>query len=182
MYNNKKFKVLLGFAAFLAFGAAQAGQTDSNTGSLSVAATISPECAVAQNGGLSITKLTMLDTTNAAQDTTTNDTATGSLHAICTNGTQTPMLRFSSANEGGTTNFRLVGTDGTTFIVYTLWEGLTSSGTQIAHNTDAAFTGFSADGTQKTLNLSMKVTAAARATAGIQAYSDTITVTTSYGP
>ena len=180
MYNNKK--VALGFAAMLAFGAAQAGQTDSNSGSLSVAATISPECAVAQNAALSITKLTMLNTTTAAQDTTTNDVAAGSLHAICTNGTQTPMFRFSSANEGGTTNFRLVGADATTFIVYTLWEGTTGSGTQIAHNTDAAFTGFSADGTQKTLNLSMKVTPTARAGAGIQAYSDTITVTTSYGP
>jgi hypothetical protein len=181
MHNNNKIKVALAFSALFAYGATQGAQTDSNTGSLSVSATISPECAVAQNVALSIPKLTMLNTTTAAQDTTTDDKAAGSLHAICTNGTQTPQFRFDSANASGG-NFRLKGADGTTYIVYTLWEGTTSSGTAIAPATDAAYTGFSADGTQKTLDISMKVAASDRAGAGIQAYSDTITVTTSYGP
>jgi hypothetical protein len=181
MRNNNKIKLALAFTSLLAYGATHGAQTDSNTGSLSVSTTISPECAVAENVALSITKLTMLNTTTAAQDTTTDDKAAGSLHAICTNNTPTPQLRFDSANVSGS-DFRLKGADGTTYIIYTLWEGTTSSGTQITPATNAAFTGFAADGTQKTLDLSMKVAATDRAGAGIQAYSDTITVTTSYGP
>ncbi|MGZ5201398.1 MAG: spore coat protein U domain-containing protein [Telluria sp.] len=181
MRIKNKRKLLLGFTALLAYGAAHASQTDSNTGTLSVTTAISPECAVAQKTALNIPQLTMLNTSTAAQDTTTDDKAAGALNAICTNGTQTPQFRFSSANTSGS-DFRLVGTDATTFIVYTLWEGATASGTQIAHNTNAAFGTFTADGTQQVLNLSMKVAGADRAGASIQNYSDTITVTTSYGP
>jgi spore coat protein U-like protein len=124
----------------------------------------------------------MLDTTNADQDTTTNDVGPGALYAICTSGTSTPMLRFQSANVSGT-SFRLKGADGTTYITYTLWEGNSgSSGTSIAYNTDAAFTGFTADGTRKTLALSMEVPHANKVGKGIQLYSDTITVTSSYAP
>lgn len=180
MYNKKNIKALLGCCALLTLGAAHAGQTDSNTGSLAVSATISPECAVAQKTAISITKLTMLDTSNAKPDTTTDDVKAGALYAICTNGTQTPQFRFQSANAASA--FKMLGDDATTTIDYTLWEGTTGSGTSIGANSDAAFSGFTADGTQQTLNLSIRVAASAKNGKPIQGYSDTITITTSYGP
>jgi spore coat protein U-like protein len=111
---------------------------------------------------------------------TTDSVAAGSMKAICTNGSGSPTFTFSSANGSGT-DFRLIGsTDATVFIKYSLHPDTSGAASAFSHSVAAAYPGFSPDGTLKTLDLAGKILAAEKAGKKIQAYTDTITVTTSF--
>jgi spore coat protein U-like protein len=150
--------------------------TDSGNATMGVTASIADECSVGNTVTLDFGQLSMLS--NGSQSSTASaSTSGGTFDAICTNGTTTPKLKFESANTSGT-DFRLKGADGSTFIAYTLAE---SGGTAIAYSTAATFTGFSADGTTKSLAITGSIAAADKAAKAKQAYSDTITITSTYG-
>jgi spore coat protein U-like protein len=150
--------------------------TDSGSATMGVTASITDECSVGNTVTLDFGQLSMLS--NGAQSSSASASASGgTFDAICTNGTTTPKLKFASANTSGT-DFRLVGADGTTYIVYTLAE---SGGTAIAYDTAATFTNFTADGTTKSLAIAGSVAASEKAGKAKQAYSDTITITSTYG-
>ena len=161
-------------AAALAFASAFA--TDSGTGSMGVTASIAEECSIGNVAALDFGQLSML----AAGAPTSGDsasTAGGTFDAICTSGTTTPKLKFTSANTAGA-DFRLKGADGTSYMVYTLAE---SGGTAIAYDTAAAFTGFLAEGDAKSLAITGSIAASEKTGKAKQAYSDTITITSSFG-
>ncbi len=172
---TKLGKLALAMGSLMLAGGAMAA--DSGSGSVAASAHIDPECAVGNTTALDFSAMTML-TAAGAQATGNNSSTGGTFDAICTNGTNAPKLRFTSANSTGT-DFRLVGADTTSFIVYTLAE---SGGTAIAHGSDAGFTGLAADGTTKSLRVVGTVTAAARNAKAVQLYADTITITSSYTP
>lgn len=152
---------------------------DSGVATLAVTASIAPECAVGNTTAMEFGDMTML-TARGEQTTSSNRSIGGTFDAICTNGTNAPSIRFTSSNSAGP-NFRLLGADGTSFIVYSLTE-TTSSGVAITPGNNSAFTGFAADGTIKSLKIVAMITAAAKQTKRVQNYSDTITITTSYTP
>jgi spore coat protein U-like protein len=172
MKNVKFSKVALALTVVLISGAACAD--DSGSGQLSVSATIAPECTVAQNVAINFSTLHLLD---GAALSTADDVATGSINAICTNGTSSPMFRYSSAN----TAFKLVGqSDNTKEIIYALYQNTDATGTAVTYDQAVAHPDFSPNGAVNTLNLSARILAADKAGKAIQAYSDTITVTTSF--
>ncbi|MEJ8839997.1 spore coat protein U domain-containing protein [Ramlibacter sp. AN1133] len=160
-------------AALLSVGAFA---TDSGSGTMGVTASIAEECSVGNTVTLDFGQLSMLSN-GAASSAPSASVAGGTLDAICTSGTTTPKLKFSSANSNGT-DFRLVGADATTYIVYTLAE---SGGAAIAYNTAASFTGFAADGSTKSLAIAGSIAATEKTGKAKQAYSDTITITSTYG-
>lgn len=175
MKTTKLGKLALAMGSLMLVGGAMAA--DSGTGSVVASAQINPECAVGNATALDFSALTML-TAAGAQVSASSTSSGGTFDAICTNGTNSPKLRFTSANSAGS-DFRLLGADATTFISYTLAE---SGGTAISHGSDAAFTGLAADGTTKSLRVVGTVTAAAKSAKLIQLYADTITITSSYTP
>ncbi len=122
--------------------------------------------------------LTMLDTGTGALATAKNN-GTATFDAACTNGTVAPTLQFASANGGGSA-FKLLGGSGSDLITYTLYEGATDSGTLIAHDAAAAFTGFGADGTVKSLSVTGQILAANKNGKPIGAYADTVTITVGF--
>jgi len=150
--------------------------TDSGSGTMGVTASIGEECSVGNTATLDFGALSMLNN-GAPSSAASASVGGGTFDAICTAGTTTPKLKFSSANTSGT-DFRLVGADGTTYIVYTLAE---SGGTAIAYETPASFTGFSADGSTKNLAITGSIDASEKSGKAKQAYSDTITITSTYG-
>ena len=163
----------LGAAFAVVLVSASAFATDSGQGQMQVTASIGEECSIGNAATLDFSALSMLS--NGAPSTAASLSASGgTFDAICTAGTTTPTLKFSSANS----DFRLVGADGTTFIVYTLAE---SGGTAIAYNTAASFTGFDADGTTKSLAITGSIAAGEKTGKAKQLYSDTITITSTYG-
>jgi spore coat protein U-like protein len=166
----------LGAAFAVVLVSASAFATDSGQGQMQVTASIGEECSIGNAATLDFSALSMLS--NGAPSTAASLSASGgTFDAICTAGTTTPKLKFSSANTSGS-DFRLVGADGTTFIVYTLAE---SGGTAIAYNTAASFTGFDADGTTKSLAITGSIAAGEKTGKAKQLYSDTITITSTYG-
>jgi spore coat protein U-like protein len=175
MKMKTKFnKIAVAMAAALLSAGAIA--TDSGNATMGVTASIADECSVGNTVTLDFGQLSMLS--NGAQSSSASDSVSGgTFDAICTNGTTTPKLKFASANTSGT-NFRLKGADGTTHIVYTLAE---SGGTAIVHNTAAAFTDFSANGITQPLTITGSIAATEKAGKAKQAYTDTITITSSYG-
>lgn len=177
MKNVKFSKVAFVVAAALTAGAACAAQTDSGTGTLNVTATIAPECAVGENAPIAFGTLSMLSGTG---QNTSDSTGTGAIDAICTNGAPTPQFRYTSANSSGT-DFRLVGGDATTFIPYSLYQSGDSTAAPVTYNTDAAHPDFTATGASEVLNMSARILAADRNGKPMQTYSDTITITTSFG-
>jgi spore coat protein U-like protein len=150
--------------------------TDSGFGNMGVTASIAEECSVGNTVTLDFGQLALLNN-GAASNAASNSIGGGTFDAICTAGTTTPKLKFSSANTGGS-DFRLVGADGTTYIVYTLAE---SGGTEIVYDTPAAFSGFSADGAAKNLAITGSISATEKAGKAKQVYTDTITITSTYG-
>lgn len=172
--NTTMNKLALAMSALVMAGGAVAA--DSGSATMGVSATIVNECSVGNTVALAFGNLAML--TGAAQSSGASaSTGGGTFSAICTsNAANTPALRFTSANTG-TSDFRLVGADGTSFIAYTL---ATSGSVDIAHSTDAAFTDFEADGTVKALRIQGSISAAEKAGKKVQAYSDTITIQSSY--
>ncbi|KAI3603852.1 hypothetical protein D8I24_2789 (plasmid) [Cupriavidus necator H850] len=132
-------------------------------------------------GGIAFSNLTMLDLSTATQ-TTADSTAASTFPAICTNGTGSPTFTYTSANTSGT-DFRFIGgTDAAVFITYTLYPSADGTGTAIVGGNAVAHPDFTADGTTKTLNLSAKILAAAKAAKKVQTYSDTITITAGWTP
>jgi len=177
MKNTKLNKVAAALAATLAAGAAFAAQTDSGTGTLAVNATISAQCAVGQHTAIDFGTLAMLSGTG---QNTSDSTGAGAIDAICTNGAPTPQFRYSSANTSGT-DFRLVGADATTYIGYSLYQSADSTTAPVTYNTDAAHPAFTATGASEVLDMSARILAADRNGKPMQTYSDTITITTSFG-
>lgn len=168
-------KIAAASAAGLLLGNAWAA--DSGTGTMAVTASIADECSVGNAAALAFGQLTMLSGGSTSGDASTS--SGGTFDVICTNGTSTPKLRFTSANVGLGTDFRLVGADGTTFITYTLKES--NGSTAIVYNSDAAFNGLTADGASKSLRIIGSIAAAEKSGKPKQAYTDTITITTSFG-
>lgn len=168
-------KFAVAFAATLLSAGAFA--TDSGSGTMGVTASIAEECSVGNAVTLGFGQLSMLSN-GAPSSAASASVSGGTFDAICTSGTTTPKLRFASANAGATSTFRLVGADTTTFIAYTLAE---SGGTAIAYNTAAAFTGFTGDGTKKSLTITGSIASSEKSGKAKQAYTDTITITSSYG-
>lgn len=174
--KTKISKFAIAIAAAMLCAGAFAAPTASGSGTMGVTASIGDECSVGSAVVLGFGQLAML--ANGATSTVASASQSGgTFDAICTNGTSTPQLKFSSANTSGT-DFRLVGADTTTYIVYTLAE---SGGTAIAYNTAAGFTGFSADGSAKSLAIVGAIAASEKTGKAKQAYSDTITITSTYG-
>ena len=61
-----------------------------------------------------------------------------------------------------------------------LHEGTDASGTAISHDTLAAFTGFTADGTVKSLSVTGKIAAADKNSKPVGVYTDTVTITVGF--
>jgi spore coat protein U-like protein len=150
--------------------------TDSGSGTMGVTASIAEECSVGNSVTLDFGQLSVLSN-GAPSAAASASISGGSFDAICTSGTTTPKLKFSSANSSST-DFRLVGADGTTYMVYTLAE---SGGTAISYNTAGSFTGLVADGSTKSLIIVGSIAASEKTGKAKQAYSDTITITSTYG-
>jgi len=166
----------LAIASAAALLSIAASATDSGSGTMGVTASIAEECSVGNSVALDFGQLSVL-ANGAASTTASTSVSGGTFDAACTSGTTTPKLKFSSANTSGA-DFRLVGADTTTYVVYTLAE---SGGTAIAYETAAAFTGFSADGSAKNLAITGSIAASEKAGKAKQAYTDTITITSTYG-
>jgi spore coat protein U-like protein len=148
---------------------------DSGDATMGVSASIAQECSIGNIAPLAFGALGMLN--NGAQSSADSASVTGgTFDAICTAGTNLPKLKFTSANSSGS-EFRLLGVDNS-YVVYTLKE---SGGTPIAYNTAAAFGGFAADGTAMNLAIVGAISAAEKGGKVAQSYSDTITITSSYG-
>jgi spore coat protein U-like protein len=178
MKNMNTSKLALAIAAIAIAGAA--GAADSNTGTLAVSATVAAECAVAETAPLAFANLAMLNIATATQNVA-DSIAAGTVNAICTNGTTLPKFKYASANVL-TGAFRLKGgTVATDFIAYTVHQDSTATLAAVAHSTLIAHPDFSADGTTKSLNLSAKIVPAEKNGKSVQAYTDTITITTSFG-
>lgn len=171
---TKLTKLTLALGAMVMAGAAIA--SDSGSGSMSVAAYIMPECAVGNTTSLNFSAVSMLTAEGGRSEANRTSTG-GTFDVICTNGTTAPKLRFSSANAAGS-NFRLVGVDGSSYIVYNLSES--GGRNAIMSGNDAAFTGLTADGSTKSLQIVGTIAASARYGKAAQYYSDTITITSSY--
>lgn len=144
-----------------------------------VSATVASECVVGNTTAMAFGTLAMLDSATGGRSTAKNN-ATATFDAACTNGSALPTLQFSSGNGGGTA-FALKNA-GSDLIAYTLYEGTADSGTLIAHNSAAAFTGFSADGAVKSLSVTGKVLAADKDGKPQGAYADTVTITVGFTP
>lgn len=170
--KNVKYGKLAIVLAVMASGAASA--TDSGSGTLGVSAAITPECNVVQNTAIDFHNLSML---TGVAPTSTDSTGVGSIDAICTNGTGAPTFRYTSANGA----FQLKGgTTPTEVIAYALYQTADASGTAVTYGTDVTHPDFTADGTAKTLSLSARIVPGDKNGKSVQAYSDTITVTTAF--
>ena len=171
-------KIALVVGAMVLGGSAMAATVD--TGTVGVSATIAPACAVADsNTNLVFSPLVMLDFINA--DTSPSDsTIAGSFKAICTNGTTFPTFTYVSAHVSGSA-FRLIGTNGVDTIDYTLYQSTDSMASPVTSNVAVAHPTFTANGIQQTLALSARIIPSAKNTKLVQAYTDTITITASFG-
>ncbi len=176
MNTTKMTKLALAIGAMVVATVTMA--TDSGSGSMTVSASIAPECAVGNTTSIEFGDMTMLSARGAP--TTAHRTSIGgTFDVICTNGTSEPKLRFTSPNADGN-NFRLMGSDGSTYITYNLAES--GTGVALIPGNDAAFTGLVADGTTKSLQIIGTVPSHSKQGKRVQAYSDTITITSSYTP
>jgi spore coat protein U-like protein len=178
MKHVKLNKFTMTVAALLVSGAACADT--SGTGTLGVSAVIAPECAVAQDVAIDFSTLSMLDSANAAPSAA-DSVHSGSMKAICTNGTPSPQFSYDSTNGSGAT-FRLVGLDATTFIPYSLFQGTDETGTAVVYNTPMSYAGFVANGATQVLPMAAKIAFADKQGKANQTYSDTINITTSFVP
>lgn len=160
-------------AAAMISGAAMAGTT------FDTSASIASECLVSTTSAMSFGALPMLDLAQADRRSAADKPAIATFDAICTMGTGSPTLKFSSLSG---TAFLL--TNGTDTIAYALHEGENAvTGTAIAYNTAAAFTGFdSTTGAVAHLSVTGLVTAAAKNGKPKGAYGDTLTVTVAFTP
>jgi spore coat protein U-like protein len=174
--NSKLNKLALALGALAIAGGAMA--SDSGATTMGASASITAECSVGNVTPLAFGALAMLSNGSASTSASAS-TGGGTFDAICTSGATTPKLRFTSANTDTVANFRLRGADTTTLIAYTLAE---SGSAVIAAGADAAFTGFTADGTVKSLTIKGSIASGEKTGKAAQIYSDTITITSSFTP
>lgn len=174
--NAKLSKLVIAISATVLAGSAWAVD---DTSTMSTSAAVVAECSVGNGTAITLGTLSML--TDAGTQTALNSTASATFPAICTNGTPSPKFSYVSGHvQGGV--FRLQGgTTATEFINYTPFPSSDASGASIISGTAVAHPNFSADGTSKTLALSAKILAADKAAKSVQTYSDTITITASFG-
>lgn len=168
-------KLAVAFAAALISAAASAATSGGAT--MGVTASIAEECSIGNTVTLAFGQLSMF--VNGANSTAPSASiGGGTFDAICTAGTTTPKLTFTSANTSES-DFRLKGADGT-YIVYTL---AVSGGPAIVYSQPTAFDGFTdiADGNSKSLAITGSIAATERNGKPKQAYTDTITITSTYG-
>lgn len=170
--TNKMTKLIITLGAMTVAGAALA-----QSATMGASAGIASECAVGNIVNLQFGDIQMLST-GAPSSSASESTGGGTFDAICTNGTPQPKFRFTSANTWFN-DYRLIGTDGTTYINYTL---ATSGNTAIAYGTPTEFAGFVANGSAASLRIKGSIAAADKQGKAVQQYSDTITITASFGP
>ena len=174
--KTKFNKLVIAICAMVLSGTALAAD---DTGILGVSASVVAECSVGDGPAISLGALSMI--TDAGTQTALDTTAGSTFPAICTNGTQSPTFSYVSENKQGNT-FRLKGGTVTTeFIPYTPYLSSNGTGTAVVNSGAVAHPDFSADGTSKTLALSARILAVDKAAKSVQTYSDTITVTASFG-
>jgi spore coat protein U-like protein len=170
---TKKLGLLAVAVASISFGGAALAD---NT--IAVSASIAEACVVSGGTAMSFGPLTMLDTVGP---TTTPSVQAAAFDATCTNGTAAPKFTYVSSNTSGS-DYRLIGaTVATDFLAYTLYPSTDASGTAIAANTATAHPAFSPNGVKQTLDVSGKIVSSEKAAKHVQSYSDTITVTVSWG-
>ena len=179
--KTKISKLALTIGALMMTGGAMAASGDTST--VGSTATVAADCTVGAGSAIALGTLTML-TTDGTQ-TTADSTIGATFPAICTNGTTSPKFAYSSANSstgtGVAADFRLIGgTTATEFITYTPYPTSGGTGTAVS-GTAAAHPDFTANGVSQSLALSAKILAADKAKKSVQSYSDTITVTVSFG-
>ncbi|MBC5767658.1 spore coat protein U domain-containing protein [Ramlibacter albus] len=167
-------------ALVVALAAAGSVLAANDDATFAVTANIASQCVVGNTTAMAFGDLAMLNLASGGLSTAKNN-ATATFDTTCTNGTGAPTLKFASANGGGTA-FKMRGGSGSDTITYTLYEGATDAGTSIAHDTLAAYTGFAADGTVKSLSVTGQVAAADKNGKPIGAYSDTVTITVGFTP
>lgn len=143
-----------------------------------VSATIAAECVVGNTTAMAFGTLPMLSALTGGLSTF-DKTATATFDATCTNGTANPTLKFTSTN-GGDGVFQLMGPDSVK-MAYTLWEGNATT-VQISHDQDAAFTGFEADGTVKSLTVTGKIAPEQKNGKPVGSYQDTVLITVGFTP
>src|SRR3569832_204949 len=135
---NRKMIIAAASALMLAGTQFAAAATDGTTASFDVTAAVQAQCAVGNTQTLALGNLTMIDTTNVAQ-AAAGDTQTATFDAICTNGTASPVFKFDSANNAaGVFNMA----SGANLVKYSLYQGASTSATQIASGTASAYDGF----------------------------------------
>lgn len=174
--NTKISKLALAIGAMVMAGGAWA-----DTSSMAASATVAAECAVGNGGEIALGTLEMLNLDTATQ-TTVDTTAGATFPAICTNGTTLPKFAYVSANAV-TTDFRLkgAGTTANDYITYTPYPSSGGTGTPIVGAVAVAHPDFTVNGMSQPLALSAKILASSKAAKLVQAYSDTITITVSWG-
>jgi spore coat protein U-like protein len=166
----------LAIAAAIVATCGVAHATDSNSGTLGVSAAIAPECNVQENTAIAFGNLSLL--TGIAQSST-DDTAVGSVDAICTAGTPTPQFRYTATNG----SFQLTGvTDPLQLINYTLYQNADALTSPVTYNTETAHPDFLADGVAHNLTLAARIAPSEKNGKSVQSYADTITVTTTFTP
>ncbi|NQW81163.1 MAG: spore coat protein U domain-containing protein [Polaromonas sp.] len=174
--KTKISKLTLAIGALMMAGGAMAASGDTST--VGSTATVAADCTVGAGSAIALGTLEML-TTDGTQ-TSTNTSAGATFPAICTNGTTSPKFAYASAN-GVTGSFRLIGgTTATEFITYTPYPSSDGTGTAVS-GTAAAHPSFTANGVSQSLDLSAKILATDKAKKSVQSYSDTITITVSFG-
>ena len=172
-------KLMLAFSAMIVTGAALAAPINGTT-TMAVTASINDECAVGNTAALAFGALAMLTPAGQPSTSPSASVSGGTFDAICTFGTNPPTLKFDSANTVAGA-FLLKGVvDATATIVYTLTNN--NGNAAVSHGTAAAFTGFSSDGTTKSLKINGSIAAAAKAGKPGQTYTDTITITAAFTP
>jgi spore coat protein U-like protein len=169
--TSKMTKLMIVLGAMTVAGSAMA-----QSATMSTSASIASECSVGNMVALGFGDIQML-TEGAPSSTASESTGGGTFDAICTNGTPGPKFKFTSANTWFN-DYRLIGADGTTFLNYTL---TTSGNTAITYGTPTTFGGFAANGTTQSLRIKGSIAAADKLGKLVQQYSDTITVTASFG-
>ncbi len=172
--NTKMTKLALALGAMALAGGAWA---EGATSTIGASASIAAACSVGSGTTIALGSLVMITGDGTATAVDTSETNT--FPAICTNGTTFPKFAYSSENGGAAGVFKLKGVD-TVKIDYTLYQAAVTTGTAVGA-TAAAHPDFLPNGVSQALSLAAKVAAADKAGKTVQAYSDVITITSSFG-
>lgn len=173
--NTKFSKLALAIGALVMAGGAWAVD---DTSTIGVSATVEAACSVGAGTAIGLSSLVMI--TADGTTSTADSVATNTFPAICTNGTTLPKFAYSSANDASGV-FQLKGaTKATEFIAYTLHQDATGTLAAVAA-TAIAHPDFTANGVSQTLSLAAKIVPTAKNGKLVQAYSDTVTITSSFG-